>query len=143
MFRRRITIVFAGPAWETIFDTEFRPRSFHLQAQKDDCLKAKQLIRQVRSECGLTGRTLAAWLEEAWDDAAKMIESEIGAILAVAGKLYEFKTLDDAAIREHMRAAGCDFPAPCRPQAPGADPATNQAGAQRHPAHSAQGGDLE
>jgi hypothetical protein len=96
-----------------------------------DCLKARELIRRDRRECGLRGAALAAWLEESWEDAAGMIESEIDAILAVAEALDQFKTLDDAAIRVLIQDAGGGFPAPGCPRSPVAGPAANQVEAQR------------
>lgn len=123
MLQRRVTVTFAGPAWETHSDPKFRTRSFHLRAQKVDCLKARELIRRARRECGLRGAALADWLEESWEDAAGMIESEIDAILAVAEALDQLKTLDDAAIRVLIQDAGGGFPAPGCPKSPGAGPA--------------------
>jgi hypothetical protein len=112
MFRRRVAVTFAGPTWETHSDPKFRPRSFHLRAQKADCIKAKQVIRCARVKCGLKGAALVTWLEEAWQDAEKIVETEFDAILAVAEGLDEHKTLDDATIRRLMRDVGRDFPSP-------------------------------
>jgi hypothetical protein len=42
---------------------------------------------------------LVAWLEEAWQDAEKIVKTEFDAILAVAEAFDEHKTLDDATIR--------------------------------------------
>lgn len=110
MLRRRIAVTFAGPAWET--HSDFRPRSFHLRAQKADCIKAKEIIRLARAGCGLKRAALAAWLEEAWQDAEKIVKTEFDAILAVAEALDEQKILDDATIRGIMRDVGRDFPPP-------------------------------
>jgi hypothetical protein len=110
MLRRRAAVAFAGPAWEV--HSTFGPRSYHLRAQKADCIKAKQIIRCARAKCGLKGAVLAAWLEEAWQDAERILKTEFDAIMAVAEALDEHKTLDDATIRELMRDVGRDFPPP-------------------------------
>jgi hypothetical protein len=55
---------------------------------------------------------LAAWLEEAWQDAERIVKTEFDAILAVAEAFDEHKTLDDATIRGLMRDVRRDFPRP-------------------------------
>ena len=109
VLQRRVTATFAGPAWETHSDPKLRPRAFHLQAQKTDCIKAKQIIRCARAKCGLKGVALATWLEAAWQEADRIIETEFAAILAVAEALDERKSLDDEIIRGLVRDLGIDL----------------------------------
>jgi hypothetical protein len=89
----------AGPEWE-LFAAVRSSRRKVLREQRDDSIAIVEVIRQLRNQCGMRGRALRAFIEDAWNEATRIRLLRNDQRLQIAMALDARGVLSDSELRE-------------------------------------------
>jgi hypothetical protein len=96
--QRRLTVMLAGPEWE-LFSAVQSNRKRVLREQRADRIAIVGVIRQLRNQCVMHGRTLRNCIEDAWNEAAHIRILRNGQLVTIALALDASGALSDSELR--------------------------------------------